>query len=316
MPFIRLSKSQRKTLEQEVVPAEARLELTRLIRDRCSSVSDDSGGAISLTRENDFVNIANTVMGKPIYALESDGWGFYEPAEFAWHHGQRELIMRLPSTVELAEILADYLQRGMLDRKTVNGILKIYNCGFRFKDVGGTDGVDIEVSIQNEESIPEPDLSKDHPNVRRLIVRMDAALAAQDFAAVMHASASVFETLAKDVIQNPSVNDQTLASFFAGYRKKSLLPEPVLDYMLEVYKSRNTQPLAGHGSLSAPTVTPEEALSLAELTKAIVRMERALAQQKVDLNHTSSPKPKQSAKTTSTVMPAASGIVTAPASTP
>ena len=201
---MRLSKSERKSLEQEVVPAEARLEFTRLIRDSCSSVSDDSCGVISLTHENNFVNIANTVMGKPIYALESDGWGFYEPAEFAWHQGQRELIMRLPSTAELAEILADYLQSGMLCRKTVNEILKNYNCGFRFKDIGGMDGVNIEVSIQDAESIPEPDLSKDHPNVRRLIARMEAALAARDFAAVVHASASVFETLAKDVIQNPS----------------------------------------------------------------------------------------------------------------
>jgi hypothetical protein len=291
MPFMRLSKSQRRSLEQEVVPSEARLEFTRLIRDRCSAVTDDPGGVINLIRENEFVNLANTVMGKPIYSLSSDDWGFFEPVEFAWHHGQRELIMRLPSTAELVEILADYIQKGMFPRKTVNRILKHYNCGFSFRDAGDMDGIIIEVVIEYEESIPEPDLSNDHPNVRRLILRMEAALEANDFAAVMHASASVFETLAKDVTQNPSVNNQTLASFFASYRKKSLLPEPVLDYMLDVYKARNIQPLAGHGSLTAPTVTPEQALSLSELTKTIVRMERALAQQKVHLNPTPQAKP-------------------------
>jgi hypothetical protein len=293
MPFTQLTNAKRVTLEFEVVPAEARLEFTRMIRDKCSSTPGDESGLISLIRENDFVNIANTIMGRPIYALESDGWGNYEPAEFAWHQGQRELIMRVPSTTELVEILADYLQNNMLSPKSVNAILKRYNCGFRFKDVGGIDGLDITVIIQDEDNIPEPDLSNDHPNVRRLVIRMNSALAAHDYPGVLHGSASVFETLAKDVTQNPSVNDQTLASFFAGYRKKSLLPEPVLDYMLSVYNNRNTAPLAAHGSLSEPTVTPEEAVSLCELTKTIVRMERALAQQKVDRSQITSSKRSQ-----------------------
>jgi hypothetical protein len=140
--------------------------------------------------------------------------------------------MRVPTTVQLAEILADYLQHGMMGRKQINAILKRYNCGFEYKDVGD-DASDIDIEITADDAIPDDDLSKDHPNVRRLVSRMESALEAQDFPAVLHAAASVFETLAKDVMKSPAVSDETLGGFFAGYKKKSLLPAPVLDYMCE-----------------------------------------------------------------------------------
>lgn len=290
MPFMRLSEKQRQALELEVVPSEARLELTRIIRDRCRAVSGDEDGGIALLRENEFINIANQVLGRPIYTLEGGDWGEYHPAEHAWHHGQRELIMRVPTTSQLAEILADYLQREMMNRRQVNAILTDYNCGFCFQDISGDDSIDIDIKIVAADSIPDADLTKDHPNVRKLVFRMDTALSTQDFSGVLHASASIFETLAKDVMQSPTLNDQTLAGFFAGYRKRSLLPVPVLDYMLEVYKARNKQPLAGHGSLALPTVDAAQAVVLCELTKSIVRIERSLAEQAIDLSKTATTK--------------------------
>lgn len=279
--FMRLSTKQRQALELEVVPSEARLELTRIIRDRCTTGHGDQTGGIALLRENEFINIANQVLGKPIYTLQGDDWGEYHPAEHAWHHGQRELIMRLPSTPQLAEILADYLQRGMMRTKEVNAILEHYNCGFRFRD-RGYDETNIEIEIVAAEAIPDHDLTQDHPNVRKLVLRMEAALSASDFSGVLHASASVFETLAKDVMNISTINDQPLGAFFSGYRKRSLLPEPVLDYMLEVYKARNSEPLAAHGSLNPPTVDATQATVLCELTKSIVRIERSLGEQMID----------------------------------
>ena len=115
---------------------------------------------------------------------------------------------------------------------------------------------------------------------------MDASYAAKDFSAVLHVSACVFETLAKDVTQNPSVNNQPLGSFFDSYKKKSLLPEPILDYMLAIYKNRNTEPLAGHGSLTPPSMDAKDAVVLCE----IVRMERILTEQKIELNKAALPK--------------------------
>jgi hypothetical protein len=232
--------------------------------------------------------MANQVLGKPIYTLEGGDWGEYHPAEHAWHRGQRELIMRLPSTSQLAEILADYLQQGMLTARQVNAILKRYNCGFRFQDVGGFDSTDIDIDIVAADPIPDADLTDDHPNVRKLVSRMQGALNAQDFSAVLYASASIFETLAKDVMKSSTVSEQSLGAFFAGYRKKSLLPEPVLDYMLDVYKARNAEPLAGHGSLNPPQVNAAQATVLCELTKAILRIERSLAEQAIDLSKAAS----------------------------
>lgn len=284
MPFMRLTTKQKVSLELEVVPQEARLELTRLIRFACGT----SEGEITLLRENEFINIANQVLGNPIYLLNGDDWGEYHPAEYAWHHGQRELIMRIPSTPQLAEILADYLQEGMLATEQVNEILERHGCGFFFEEVQSRhdDSKIIKPKVQPIDSIDEADLNTDHPNVRKLVARMDAAVTAKDFPGVLHASASVFETLAKDVMQNPGVNNQTLASFFDGYRKKSLLPDPLLDYMLQVYKDRNVTPLAGHGSLTAPAITAEEAVTLAELTKTIVRIERKLVPEAIALKRT------------------------------
>jgi hypothetical protein len=93
----------------------------------------------------------------------------------------------------------------------------------------------------------------------------------------LHASASIFETLAKLVFGNPNVENETLGAFFNGYRNRSALPAPVLDYILETYKRRNVEPLAGHGSTAAPTVSAKEASTLIEMTKMCVRLERRLA---------------------------------------
>jgi hypothetical protein len=280
MPFMRLTEKQKNALGLEVVPQEARLELTRIIRDACDAGDETD---IALIRENEFINIANQILGNAIYVLNGGDLGEYYPAEYAWHHGERELIMRVPSTPQLAEILADYLQKEMLSTKRVNDVLNRYGCGFSFErvDALASNKTTIKVNVLAVESIEEVDLNSDHPNVRRLVARMDRALADKDFAGVLHTSASIFETLAKDVMESPNVNNQTLASFFDGYRKKSLLPEPVLDYMLLVYKERNIVPLAGHGSLTAPSISAEEAVTLSELTKTIVRIERKLSEQAI-----------------------------------
>lgn len=286
---MRLPKATRAALEREVVPSGARLELTRIIRSRCSIPDGDDDGGIALLRENEFINIANQVMGKPIYVLEGGQWGEYHPAEHAWHHGQRELIMRVPDTAELAEILADYLQRGMMLMPTVNQILRSYNCGFTYEDLSNGDEVKVGISVTSEDAIPEPDLSQEHPNVRKLVHRMETALSDNDYTAVLHAAASVFETLAKDLINNPKVNDQTLGGIFGAFRGASNLPTAVLDYIHQIYKDRNSTPLAGHGSLAQPNLDKATAVVLVEFTKFAVRTERSLRDQKIVLKKAEAP---------------------------
>jgi hypothetical protein len=69
-----------------------------------------------------------------------------------------------------------------------------------------------------------------------------------------------------------------LKSFFDRYRKDSNLPKEILDYILGLYDLRNTTPLAGHGSTQTPAINREAAISLAEMTKAFVKIEYRLHQ--------------------------------------
>lgn len=90
----------------------------------------------------------------------------------------------------------------------------------------------VGVEITPDDAIEQPEAPDEHPNVRKLVPRMDAVMKQSDPAGVLHASASIFETLAKDVVAAPTVQSQTLASFFDRYRKTSGLPSAILDYIL------------------------------------------------------------------------------------
>lgn len=105
---------------------------------------------------------------------------------------------------------------------------------------------------------------------------MEAALQRKDYSEVLHASASVFETLAKDIVGTSNVQNQTLKSFFERYKKNSLLPQEFLDLILSLYDLRNTTPLAGHGSTQVPNVARETAIAVCEMTKAFVEIEYKL----------------------------------------
>lgn len=119
-------------------------------------------------------------------------------------------------------------------------------------------------------------MSDKHPNIDLLVKRMDAALERGDYPEVLHASASVFETLAKHIVGTESIQNQTLKSFFERYRKESVLPQEILDYIRGVYDLRNVTPLAGHGSTQTASVSKESAVAVCELTKAFVAMEYRL----------------------------------------
>jgi hypothetical protein len=98
----------------------------------------------------------------------------------------------------------------------------------------------------------------------------------QDWPLVLHTGASIFETLAKLVVPPPGVQNQTLGAFFAAFRKHSKLAVPLLDTIEEIYKRRNIEPTAAHGSTTDPTITREEAIQISHLTRALVHLEREL----------------------------------------
>ena len=275
MGFMGLTRTERESLELEVVSQKARLLLTRLVREATAAESS----TVKIVLQNNAINIANNVIGLPIYKLEAEDGDYYYPSEYGWHNAEIEIMMKRPETGDLCEVLGDLIQAGVLRAKDVNEILEDENVSFRFSG-GFEDGVEVEVIAI--EDIAEYD-DNEHPNIRLLIRRMDTALENNEPSGVLHASASVFETLAKDVINIEAVQDQTLASFFDRYKKDSKLPDEILDYILSTYKQRNKEPLAGHGSTKPSTITQERAVVLAEMTKAFVRIERQLLAMSIHL---------------------------------
>src|SRR5437016_2971507 len=96
----------REQLELEVVSTEARLRLTRLLR-KAVRGSGTGSAQVELIRANKIINLANAVLGRPIYPLDASEE--YEPAEYAWHNGELELLMRRPDSAQLFETLVDFV---------------------------------------------------------------------------------------------------------------------------------------------------------------------------------------------------------------
>jgi hypothetical protein len=182
--------------------------------------------------------------------------------------------MKRPDTAQLVEILVDLVDEETLSIDDVNAILEADGCGVRLhKHRDST-----EVTLVDIAELPDAPLGAgEHANVRKLADRMDRGMQDRDWSLVLHTAASIFETIAKLVVPNPKVQQQSLGSWFALYRKHSRLAAPLLDTIEDIFRRRNIEPLAGHGSVANPSVTEEEAIQVRELTVALVRMERTLA---------------------------------------
>lgn len=211
-------------------------------------------------------------MRRPIYVLESDDSGHYLLVEHAWHSSELELITRRSDTIEFVEILAEYIQGKLLEISDVNNILRDNNCSFYHEVDNNKFNVIIKEISEIEFEVSDSEIK----NIRILVERMENALELYDYPGVLHSSASIFETLAKDIIDRETVGTESLGGFFELYRKKSYLPEPMIDYVLEIYQRRNTEPLAGHGSRKESNITKKEAVIIVQITKAIIKIEREL----------------------------------------
>ena len=257
------------SLEYEVVSQDLRIYLTRELNHR---IGDDVAPDVEIARQNVIVNKSRALAGLPVYVLEGDLDGYYHAAEFAWHNGEFQLAFRRLTTIQLAELLGELIEDEWFSLAEVNRWLEQDGASFHYRQTSNG----LRAAVMPIAELEEVDRPQGHPNVRVLTARMESALAAGDYSAVLHASASVFETMAKDIIGIPTVQNQTLNSFFERYRKESALPGPLLDYIIEIYDARSTTPLAGHGSLQAPDIGREEATTLVEMTKAFVRIEYSL----------------------------------------
>lgn len=223
-------------------------------------------------RKNIILNISNTILARKIYVLQSDDDGAFHEAEYAWHDSNLFLAVRRLDTIQFIEFAGDLLKKQIFELDFLNDLLQKEGASFVFTNSSSSFGV----KVYSLSELEEENFETEHVNIRLLVLRMEKSLEIKDYSNLLHASASVFETMAKEVVNIDGVQDETLGGFFERYRKDSKLPTAILDYILETYKKRSTTPLAGHGSLRLPTITQEEAIVLFEMTKAFVRIESKL----------------------------------------
>src|SRR6266508_115904 len=258
-----------RALELEIVSQDLKIFLTRELQRKIESDEFPEHDIIS---QNAIINKSRNIAGLPIYVLEGDEDGYFHPAENAWHNGEFQLVFRRLSTIQFIEFVGDLIKDGYFGKGEINEYLEKDNVSFRFEN--NEDG-ELAVEVFPLDKV-ESEATPEHPNIRVVARRMDDALKREDYAGVLHASAVIFETMAKDIVGIPTVQKQTLKWFFERYRKDSLLPSEILDYILSVYDLRSKEPLAGHGNTKAPEITKETAIVLSEMTKAFVRIEYTL----------------------------------------
>lgn len=140
---------------------------------------------------------------------------------------------------------------------------------FRFAD--SYQGDDAVTDFTRPSDIGEVKLAPS--NIAVLWHRAEDCWTNQDYAGVLHACASVLETMAKHIVQSPSIQDKTLGSFFEKYRKSSTLPKQYLYEIYDIYSKRNTTPTAGHGSTLAPNIPMKDARRFMDFTSECVRLE-------------------------------------------
>jgi hypothetical protein len=206
-----LTKEQVKQLEFEVLSKDFLIYLTRILLDW---TEDTEYLESVIARKNRIINLSRTITGDKIYVLESDDMGVYEQAEYDWHDSNFLLAFRRLDTIEFIEFACELLRSGYFDVDFLNVSLKKEQASFRFRK----NDQKLEVEVFKLDEIEEADISEEHPNIRLLVSRMDNFLENEDYSGVLHSSASIFETMAKDVVGIPSIQDKTLKSFFERYK--------------------------------------------------------------------------------------------------
>jgi len=112
-----------------------------------------------------------------------------------------------------------------------------------------------------------------HSNILVLIGRMEQCLESNDPSGVLHAASNILETMAKDIIGNEKLANQTLGSFIDKYQKESSLPENIKNVVGGIYNLRSKIPLSGHGSTDVPNINMQDAIVIAAVTKFVIEIE-------------------------------------------
>lgn len=221
----------------------------------------------------------NSICERQIYVLEPACFGNYSEQEYVWHEGEFQVCIRRLDSVQFIEFLAEIVESTDVTKDEANTLLSEAKSSVRFREDGGQVVVNVAPLAGNMNVDKEA-----NPNLRTLVDRMDRSVDSKDYAAALSNCALAIEVISKETMASSSVDDRSFGSYFEGYKKKNGLPGVVVDWMLEIYKKRTGEPLAGHGQRRSPIITGEEATLIVEMTKVFIRYERWAATQCLDAN--------------------------------
>lgn len=261
-----LSPEQVESLKYELIPRSAKIKLTRMLSRVANLWPTDDPRRISYM--NRIINKANSIGEERICVLEPDVWGNYSEQEHAWHEGEFQLCIRRLDSVQFIEFLAELVESTDVTKGEANDLLSEAKSSVRFREDRGQAVVNV-APVAGDVNVDEGA----NPNLKTLVDRMDRDVDYEDYSAALSNCALAIEVISKETMASSSVDDQTFGSYFEGYKKTSGLPGVVVDWMLEIYKKRNEESLAGHGQRMLPTITGEEAVLIVEMTKAFIRYE-------------------------------------------
>lgn len=263
---IYLSKDDAISLEHEWIPLSAKVQLTRLLDRHCPPDVDPHTRIHYLYQ---IVNRANNLTENKLFLPDPDQFGDYFPEDVARLESEFMICIRRLNPIQFIEFLATVVEYEYIDINDANIILKEVNSSVALElDTSGR--LSISILPMADKSALDNDAN---PNLRTLLSRIDRLLNAEDYAGVLFYSAQAIEYISKQIYGSSKIYNQSFGSYVEGYKKKTTLPEPIIDWMLQIYKRRNSEPLAAHGSPLPPSITCEEATLIAEMTKAFIRYE-------------------------------------------
>lgn len=263
---IYLSKDDAISLEYEWIPLSAKVQLTRLLDRHCPPHVDPHTRIHYLYQ---IVNRANNLTENKLFLPDTDQFGDYFPEDVARLESEFMICIRRLNSIQFIEFLATVVEYEYIDINDANIILKEVNSSVAL-ELDTTGRLSISILPMADKSALDNDAN---PNLRTILSRMDSFLNAEDYAGVLFNSAQAIEYISKQIYGSSKIYNQSFGSYVEGYKNKTTLPEPIIDWMLQIYKRRNTEPLAAHGSPLPPSITCEEATLIAEMTKAFIRYE-------------------------------------------
>lgn len=263
---IYLSKDDAISLEHEWIPLSAKVQLTRLLDRYCPPHVNPHTRIRYLQL---IVNLANNLSERKLFDLDTDHFDDYFPEDVARLESEFMICIRRLNPIQFIEFLGTVVEYEYIDINDANIILKEVNSSVAI-ELDTTGRLSISILPMADKSALDNDAN---PNLHTLLSRMDSYLNDEDYAAVLLNSANAIEYISKQIYGSSKIYNQSFGSYFEGYKNKTTLPEPVIDWMLQIYKRRNTEPLAAHGSPLPPSITCEEATLIAEMTKAFIRYE-------------------------------------------